>query len=259
MIHLLTPELVFLLVGIAILAGICTAAIGPGGIVLTIALFTLLSLSAAEVAATASATFVATGALGTIAYYRSGEFDIAGVREVVFLLSTTAIAGAPVGTQLNLLVPEYVFAWLLALVVMAVGVLIMYRTVFELQASYRLMTAPPHQRRVLLGVIGFCIGILGSMLGVGGPVIAVPILVVLGMPMLVALAAAQLQSVFVSGFAVMSYATVGAVSISVVLLVGIPQLAGVVVGWKVAHRIDADRLKLILATVLVAVAPAIVL
>jgi hypothetical protein len=118
---------------------------------------------------------------------------------------------------------------------------------------------PNRQRRILIGTIGFGIGILGAMLGVGGPVVAVPILVVLGVPMLVAVAVAQVQSIFISSFATVGYLAVDAVSLPLVLLVGIPQLIGVVLGWGVAHRVDPHRLRVVLGLVLVLVAPTLIL
>lgn len=248
-------ELAVGLAVIALLAGIGITAIGPGGIFVTIALFGLAPLSSAAVAGTASATFVATGLLGSLVYLRSGEFAQGHAREMAIVLSVTSIVGAVAGSQLNLVLPERVFGYLLSLFVACVGGLIVYREAVGLRPSDRLETVPDRQRRLLIGTIGLVIGVLGGLLGVGGPVVAVPILVVLGVPMLVAIAVAQVQSVFISGFAAVSYATAGAVSIPFVLLVGIPQLIGVVAGWKVAHLVEPRRLRIVLGAVLVAVAP----
>lgn len=96
-------------------------------------------------------------------------------------------------------------------------------------------------------------GVLGGALGVGGPVVAVPILVVLGIPLLEAVAMAQVQSVFLSLFATVGYLTVGAVEWSLALLVAVPQLVGVVAGWRLAHRVPTSTLRDGLAVVLVAV------
>jgi uncharacterized membrane protein YfcA len=235
-------EVAVLLAVIALFAGIGITAIGPGGIFVTIALFLLAPIGPAEVAGTASATFVATGLLGSAVYLRSGEFTAGYARELAILLSSASVVGALVGARANLLLPEQVFGHLLAAFVASIGGLIVYR-----------------QRRVLIGTIGFGIGILGAMLGVGGPVVAVPILVVLGVPMLVAVAVAQVQSIFISSFATVGYLAVDAVSLPLVLLVGIPQLIGVVLGWGVAHRVDPHRLRVVLGLVLVLVAPTLIL
>ncbi|MEM4781686.1 MAG: sulfite exporter TauE/SafE family protein [Halalkalicoccus sp.] len=251
----MSPELAAALALIALFAGVGITAIGPGGVFVTIALFALSPLSTAEVAGTASATFVATGLLGSLVYLQSGEFAQGHARELAIVLSATSIAGALAGSQLNLVLPERVFGTLLSLFVATIGAVIVYRERVGLRPANELNSVPARQRRLLVGSIGLGIGILGGLLGVGGPVVAVPILVVLGVPMLIAVAVAQVQSVFISGFATVGYTLAGAVSIPVALLVGIPQLIGVVAGWKVAHLVDPGRLRVALGIVLVAVAP----
>ena len=103
--------------------------------------------------------------------------------------------------------------------------------------------------------IGVVVGIPGGMLGVGGPVIAVPLLVVAGVPMLVAVALAQVQSVFLAAGATLGYASQGAVSWPLAVLVGVPELVGVLVGWYVARQVDSVWLKRSLAVVLVIIGP----
>ncbi|MFP8955010.1 sulfite exporter TauE/SafE family protein [Natrialbaceae archaeon A-arb3/5] len=265
------PELALLLVVIALAAGVGITAIGPGGIFVTIALFALTPLASAEVAGSASATFVATGLIGAVAYARSGEFATGFAREATIVLSVTSIAGALLGTRLNLFVSEDVFAAALALFVGAIGLVIISRELVGLDPEPASDSSPPsggqpnggpldttaRRRWGILSAVGTGIGIAGGMLGVGGPVLAVPLLVVLGTPMLIALAVAQVQSVFVSGFATVGYLSVDAVVWPVVALVGIPQVIGVVIGWRIAHVVDAGRLRVGLGFVLVLVAPVI--
>jgi uncharacterized membrane protein YfcA len=86
-------------------------------------------------------------------------------------------------------------------------------------------------------------------------VIAVPALVVGGTPMLVALAAAQVQSIVLSGTAAATYLAAGTVSPALAAVVGVPQLVGVIIGWGVAHRVPERQLKAVLAVVLVVIGP----
>lgn len=132
--------------------------------------------------------------------------------------------------------------------------LIVYREVLSIEPS-SILNSMRLMRYTLLSLVGFGVGTLGALLGVGGPVLADPLLVLLGVDMLKAVAAAQLQSVFVSGFATLGYASVGAVSLPLVVLVGVPELIGVFIGWCVAHRVDPHRLRIVLGVVLVFIAP----
>lgn len=76
------------------------------------------------------------------------------------------------------------------------------------------------------------------MLGVGGPIIAVPALGLTGVSLLRAVATAQLLSVFVTGAATGGYLLRGAGDPSLLALIAPTLLAGIVVGWRIAHRID---------------------
>lgn len=254
-----SPEIAALLVVVALFAGVGISAIGPGGIFVTIALFLVVPVSSAEVAGTASLTFVFTGSLATLLFRRSGDFAEGYAGEIAAILSGLGVVGAYAGSQANLLVPDRVFGYMLAAFVAAVGGIIVYREVVGLEPSNRLRTVTDRQRRGILAAIGFGVGFVGGLLGVGGPVIAVPILVILGVPMLVSLAVAQMQSIFISAFATAGYFAGDAVSIPLAVLVGVPQLVGVVAGWRVAHRVAEGRLRIALGVVLVCIAPVIAL
>lgn len=248
----LDPLLVAVLVAIAFLSGIGITTVGPGGIFVTIALYSLTSIPSAEVAGTAHATFVATGLVGSAAYVHSGEMETGEARVTAFVLGLSSIVGALVGAYANAFVSRSVFGLLLGAVAMATGVTIVYRERRGLSPLYRLDTTV-RRGRFVLGVLGFTLGVASGLLGVGGPVLAVPALVLIGVPMLSAVAVAQVQSVFIAAFATAGYAIQGNVSLSLAVVVGLPLLAGVVVGWRIAHVVDPARLKTVLGVVLVAV------
>ena len=245
-------EIQLLLIVIAFLAGVGITAIGPGGIFLTMALYALLPIAPPTIAGTASATFIATGLVGSAAYLRSGELARRSNRVLAWILSAASIAGALAGSRLNPYLPKSIFGALLGGMAILTGVLIIVQQVrgLETLAALELDSAAG---RVIIAVLGFGIGLSGALLGVGGPVLAVPALVVLGVPIVPAVAVAQLQSIFIAAFATVGYAVQGAVSWPLALLVGVPEVIGVVVGWRVAQRAAPGRLKVALGVTLVAV------
>jgi len=204
-----TTTLVLLLV-ISLLAGIGITAIGPGGIFITIALYVLTDLSPAVVVGTASATFIATGVLGTASYYRSGELDSLSSLRSAGILSLTGIAGALVGVRLNALVSEATFGLLLGALVFLTGLLVFYRTRYG--TGRQIYDTTSGKGMLVIGSIGGFVGISGGLLGVGGPVLAVPLLVAAGLPMLLAVGIAQAQSIFVAAFATVGYTVQGAIA-----------------------------------------------
>lgn len=259
MLGVISLELACLLFVIALFAGVGISAIGPGGIFVTIALFLLVPVSSATVAGTASATFIATGLLATILYQRSGDFAIGNTREVAVILSVVGVFGALAGSWANLGLPDEIFGYSLGAFVAVVGGIIVYREAVGLKPTDWLGRQSTATRRLVVGAVGFGVGFLGGLLGVGGPVIAVPLLVVLGVPVLQSLAVAQLQSIFIAGFATVGYALGGAVSLPLAVLVGVPQLVGVYFGWRIAHQVEPRRLRIVLGVVLVLVAPTLAL
>ncbi|MFC7154412.1 sulfite exporter TauE/SafE family protein [Halomarina halobia] len=244
----LDPATALALVAVALIGGVGITAIGPGGILVTAALFALTTATPATVAGTASATFVATGLLGAAVYARSGELSARAGRRDALLLSLVGVVGALAGVWLNARLPTAAFGILLGAVVSLSGALVWWRTRGGSGGTDR-----PGGGAV--AAIGFGVGVVSGTLGVGGPVLAVPLLVAAGTPMLAAVAAAQVQSVFIAGGATFGYLAQGAVSPTLTLLVGVPELVGAVLGWRLAHAVDEIRLKRALAAVLVALGP----
>lgn len=243
-----------LLVGISFFAGIGCTTLGPGGIFSTVALYTLTTASSSTVAGTAQLTFIGVGLLASVAYLRSGELAVDDNVRMAAVLSISSVLGALGGAQINTYVSRELFGLLLGGFVVLTGLVIIYRERSAKLPQYGVDLASPGGVAVV-AVLGLSIGIVSSLLGVGGPIVAVPVLVVLGVAMLPALAIAQVQAVFIATFATVGYALNGAVSITLALLVGIPQLAGAFLGWRIAHLVDPARLKTALGVVLLAIGP----
>ena len=241
------------LVGTAFVSGIGITTIGPGGIFVTIALYALTPVGSDVIAGTVQVAFIATGLLGTVAYVRSGELSRENLR-LTGLLCGGSVGGGLFGAWLNGFVSRDLFGLLLGVLAGTAGLLIIYRERRDL-GTMRSIDPETVQGMVGYAVLGFVLGTLSGLLGVGGPVIAVPALVVLGVPMLFAVAVAQAQAVVIATFAAFGYLIQGAVSLGLVGLVGVPLLVGVAIGWSVAHRVDPARLKVALGGVLLVVAP----
>lgn len=245
-----TWQLVLLaLFGLA--GGIGITAVGPGGVLPTIGMFLLTGLPPTTVAGTAIATHVATGALGTFAYHRSGQLGEAATRRVAGILVAAAVVGTPVGVLLNSLVSGRAFAVLLGTAVGVTGLLVLLRE-RRVRHGDRVRDELPVAATV---AIGLTVSVGAGLFGLGGPMLSVPLLVICGLPVLRALAAAQVQSVVIAGVGTIGYQLHGSVDWALALVVGVPELVGVLVGWKIAQVVPARRLKFALAAILLALAP----
>lgn len=242
-----------LLVIIAFIGGIGTTALGPGGILVTIGLFLLTDLSPAEIAGTTIVVHIGAGLIGGLAYLRSGQLRGRPARTLALTLAIAALLGAPAGTLINSRMSGAVFGILLALMVMAVGLSVLLR---ERSQRPRSPEAPTQPSGVRLGAaIGLATAVASGMFGVGGPVFSVPILVLGGVPIVQAIAASQVQSIVVGATGLAAYTGQGATIWPLAILIGVPQLAGVVIGWKVARALPRRPLTYALAITLILLGP----
>lgn len=251
-----TTHLVILAVA-GLLGGIGITAIGPGGVLPTIALFLFTGLSPSRVAGTAIVTHVATGLLGTAAYARSGQLRAPGTRRCAAVLAAVSVVGAPLGVLCNTLVAGRGFGVLLACAVAVTGILVWVRDRRDRKEPDAhhpedIDSGIPTARTVVIGLVVAC---AAGLFGLGGPMLSVPLLVVAGLPVLAALAAAQAQSVVIAGVGTVAYVLHGDVNWWLATVVGIPELAGVLIGWRIARALPARRLKFALVAVLLALAP----
>lgn len=241
---------VLVLLGLfGLVGGIGITAVGPGGVLPTIGLFALTELSPAEVAGTAIVTHIATGALATVAYTRSGQLREAETRRTALILAATAVIGTPLGVLLNTLVSQRVFGMVLGVLVALVAAMVWYR---EHHPATGTLAHPPAQ---LVVGLGFAVAMASGIIGIGGPMLTVPLLVALGVPVLESLASAQVQSIVIATVGTLGYVAHHAIDWPLAALIGIPELAGVLLGWKIAHALPTRSLKYALIITLFALAP----
>jgi len=235
---------------IALFAGIGTTALGPGGVLTTVGLFTLTDLPAASVAGTAIAAQIATGLVATGACVRSGHLRQAPTRRTAAVFAAAAAVGTPVGVVLGTRVDQRGFGLALAAVTLAAALGLAHR--LRVDAGGLRATAPPGPAAV--GALGVTVAVVSGTVGVGGPLLAVPLLIALGAPMLPAVAAAQVQSVVIALIATGGYALGGDVDWALAVLIAVPQTAGVLLGWRIARAAPTRPLQYALVLALIAVA-----
>lgn len=240
---------VILLVLAGLVGGVGITAIGPGGVLPTIGLFALTGMRPAQVAGTAIVTHVATGAVATAAFLRSGQLRDRRTVELALVLACAAVVGTPLGIVINTRMSVRWFGLLLAILVVVAAALVLYRQSGRGSALHRRPRVP------VIGVIGFSVAVASGIIGVGGPMLAVPLLVACGTHILEALAAAQVQSVVIAAVGTVGYLTAGAIDWSIAAMIGVPELAGVLVGWRIAHVLPTRTLAYVLVVALFAMAP----
>jgi uncharacterized protein len=108
---------------------------------------------------------------------------------------------------------------------------------------------------VKLAVIGTAAGAFSGLLGVGGGSVIVPLLIVwLGFGEREATGTSMMAIVVIAALAVSLQAAYGNVDPANAALVGVPAIAGVVVGTAVQQRVPEGVISLLFAALLIAIA-----
>jgi uncharacterized membrane protein YfcA len=104
-------------------------------------------------------------------------------------------------------------------------------------------------------LVGFCVGVLSAIMGVGGGFIMVPAMIyLLGMPTKVVVGTSLFQIIFVTGFTTLLHATTNFtvdVVLAVLLLIG--GVIGAQIGTRIGVRMKAEQLRILLAFMVLAV------
>jgi uncharacterized protein len=104
-------------------------------------------------------------------------------------------------------------------------------------------------------LVGFLVGLLAAIMGVGGGFIMVPAMIyLLGMPTKVVIGTSLLQIIFVTGFTTVLHAvTNGTVDLVLALCLILGGVIGAQVGTRIGARLKAEQLRIFLAMIVLAV------
>jgi uncharacterized membrane protein YfcA len=108
---------------------------------------------------------------------------------------------------------------------------------------------------VKYAVIGVAAGFFSALFGVGGGIIVVPLLVLLVAFTAVEASATSLAAIVITAlFGAASFGVLGEVSWSDAVVIGLPAVAGVLVGTAVQQRVSSRLLVALLGVMLIAIA-----
>ncbi|WP_409967457.1 sulfite exporter TauE/SafE family protein [Bengtsoniella intestinalis] len=216
------------LIGICGIAGFLLPMLYAGGLGYSVQLSLTLSFFA----------FLISGSIGSWNFHKQGNLDL---KFSTFLCGGSVLGGL-VGVMLNSLIPATQAKTLLYLVVLLSGISILYRN--------RNTTAVAKERHELLDskafvvAVGVVTGAICSLSGAGGPVLVMPLLVVLGISVHMAIGIALFDSIFIALPAFVGYCyQLDALPWTQFLLVGVTHGLGTYLGSRNAHKINQKPLK----------------
>lgn len=221
---------------IALLVGVFIGAVGVGGILLIPAIEVLGGLPLHGAMATALFTFVFTGVVGTALFQRRGSIDW---RLTVPLCAGAAAFGA-LGAWANTQLDARPLALVLALLIVGGGAWALFGGGAGRPPAF---DGRPRAQRWLLLAVGAFTGFGSGLTGVGGPALAVPVLVLLGFPALVAIGASQVVQIVAALSGSATFIPRGLVDFRLAAALVVFELAGVALGVALAHRVGPRVLR----------------
>lgn len=228
---MLPVDVLLLLVVAGTIGGFVGGIGGPGGIPILLAVNVVLALEPGVAAITASSLFFVATVIGTGLYYYSDgvNWRFAGV------IALPALIGTHTGTRISTHLSEGMFEVILgvAFIMIAGGVIHQ-----ELAASREVpsVSASDTQLYAVIGAGSLIIGVLAGITGLGGPALAIPLLLVLGISPSIAVGAGLASGVLITFNTVIGHALQGSTpEVLPLVVMGVPTLIAQAIGWKYVH------------------------
>jgi len=211
----------------AIAVGLLIGTVGVGGVLMVAFLALYGGLSIHQAAATALFSFLFTGVLGTWLYQRHGSID--------WRITLPVCAGSVVfgfaGAFAAALIDPKPLSIAIALIIVAAGIYIFV----PVPPSAKPRDGKARSERPLLLAVGAAAGFGSGFSGAGGPLFAVPIMVILRYVPLTAVAASQVLQIVAAVSGSVENLRRDFVDWRIAAIISIFELVGVIVGVRLAH------------------------
>lgn len=268
------------IVGLGMLTGILSGLFGVGGGFLTTPLLIFYGIPPTVAAASAATQVTGASVSGVLAHQRAGGVDY----RMGAVLVVGGVLGALVGAGLFRLFQllgqiDVVINILYVLMLGTIGALMMRESIDALRAQrsgapppaakrrhHPLVASLPYRWRFYASglyisplaplILGFLVGILTMLMGVGGGFMLVPaMLYILGMTGRVVVGTSLFNILFVTMATTMTHAlTTKAVDLILAGLLLLGSVIGAQFGTKIALKARPDLLRLVLATIVILIA-----
>jgi uncharacterized protein len=246
-----------LLLGGAI-ASVLGSIVGLGGGFVAVPLLRLFfSFTPAAAAATSLVLVFANTASASVTFVRQKRVAL----DLLLPIALAAIPGSIGGAVLATHVPGAIFDYLYAALLVAIAIDVMRRA-RRVQAGAPPVEPPRHRRRIVAAWLGAgaLIGFVLSLFGIGGGVVAVPLLLYFTKrPLPICTETSTAIIALTAPVGIIAYGMSGDIPLTPALTMGVGGLAGGVVGARLASRISSVQLSVILAAAMFVAAAAMAL
>ncbi|WP_093028220.1 sulfite exporter TauE/SafE family protein [Ruegeria marina] len=268
-----------ILLGIGGFVGILSGMFGVGGGFLITPMLFLIGIPPAVAVATSANQVVASSISGVLAHFRKRTVDL----KMGGVLLAGGLVGAAIGmTLFNLMksLGQVDLAVQLCYVLFlgVIGGLMFIESLNAIRRSRSTAPVAPYKRRQRSWVqtmplkmrfrasnlyisafppvfVGFGVGVLSAVMGVGGGFIMVPAMIyILGMPTKVVIGTSLFQIIFVAGFTTMMHAATNfSVDVVLALFLLVGGVLGAQLGTRIGAYLKAEQLRVLLSLLVLSV------
>ena len=219
-----------LLAAVAALVGLLIGTVGVGGVLMVSYLALFAGLTIHQAAATSLFTFLFTGILGSFLYQRRGSIDW----RITLPVCGAAVVFGFCGAAVAAIIDPRPLAIIIALVIIGAGIYVFLPT--SITPVQR-----PHgpRQQILLATVGALSGFGSGFSGAGGPLFSVPLMVILRYAPLTAVATSQVLQIVAATSGSIENLRHDFIDFRIALIVTFFELAGVLVGVRLAHVASA--------------------
>lgn len=211
----------------AAFVGLLIGTVGVGGVLMVSFLALFGGLTIHEAAATSLFSFLFTGIVGTWLYQRRGSIDWS----ITLPVCAAALLFGFFGASVAALVDPRPLAIAIALVIVGAGVYVL----LPARPASKLRDGSGWREKSLLASVGAAAGFGSGFSGAGGPVFAVPMMVILRYVPLTAVATSQVLQIVAAVSGSIENLRHGFVDWKTAAVISVFELAGVVAGVRLAH------------------------
>lgn len=241
---------IFFTILVNIIVGLLIGWSGIAGFLLPMFYVGYMKLPVASALTLSFASFAVSGIIGATNYHKKGNLPI----KTAIPLGIGSLIGAIPGVALNSMIPADIVKFLLYVVVLASGISILIREkrTKNISSSKTSLIQSP----LIVAFLGFITAIICALSGAGGPILVMPLLVVLGMDVRLAIGTALFGSIFIALPSIVGYGLQSNISTlwSILLMSCVAHGIGVLIGSKTSHFIKQKPLKITVAIFSIAIA-----
>lgn len=162
---------------LALIMGLTLGALGGGGSILTVPIFTyVMGFEPKQAIAMSLPVVGATSLTGSLGHWRAGNFDL----RAALVFGVVAMVGARIGAELAAFIPGIIQLTLLGFVMIAAAFVMLHPADVEEPSGTATIQLSSASLRYLIPAVALGVGLLTGLVGIGGGFLYVPALVLLG-------------------------------------------------------------------------------